>query len=67
MYAAFCVPANVVEGHPDILEAEVVEGDHADKHYGEGEHLLHHLGIKLKLRERDLTKSKKIRVLWPLH
>ena len=33
------LPANVVEGDTNILETEIVEGDHANKHDGEGQHL----------------------------
>ena len=34
-------PADVVEGHPDVLEAQVVERDHGDEDDGEGQHLGH--------------------------
>ena len=34
-------PSDVVEGDADILEAEVVGGDHEDEHDGEGQDLLH--------------------------
>lgn len=30
---------HVVEGHPKELEGEVIEGDHPDKHTGEGKDL----------------------------
>ena len=33
------LPANVVEGDTNILQTEVVEGDHANKDDGEGEDL----------------------------
>ena len=33
--------AYIVEGDADILEAQIVGGDHRDKHDGEGQDLLH--------------------------
>ena len=33
------LPANVVEGHSNILETQVVECDHSNKHYREWKHL----------------------------
>ena len=36
------IPANIVEGDVNMLETEIVEGDHANKDNGER----HHLGGK---------------------
>lgn len=37
---------HVVEGHADVLEAEVVGGDHADEDGGEGQDAAGHLGVE---------------------
>ena len=36
------IPADIVEGDVNMLETEIVEGDHANKNNGER----HHLSIK---------------------
>ena len=46
-------PPDVVEGDPHVLEAEVVEGDHADEHQGERQHAPHGGGLQLQLGEGD--------------
>ena len=46
-------PSNVIEGDTNILETEIVEGDHADKDGGEGEDLLDRGGADGEVGERD--------------
>lgn len=47
-----------VESHSDILQAEVVEGDHADEHHGQWQDLPGRLQVETDGREVDDPRAK---------
>lgn len=47
-----------VESHSDILQAEVVEGDHADKHHGQRQDLPGRLQVETDRGEVDDPRAK---------
>lgn len=50
--------ADGVERHPDVLETQVVEGDHADEHEGQRKHLPGRLQVEAERREVDQARTQ---------